>query len=396
MKKIKLVAVLLILSLTACNGASGEVLFDKATISIGFYAQLDEGVIYTENYNDNFMYLDYESGKSTVFCALPSCAHSDESCGGYRGNVVEFFTAGDKFYRISFAIEHRTSGEYIDLYESDMNRQNERLMHSFSGNFLKERIYSENAVYFLVEDTDEEDTGEDEELLSYQKGKVKLLGYDLVREEIIGEVELVSGYNQTVIDNYGIYDGKIIFKTHRFEEAIEWEYKTQEEADKIMEDVIVEYVRVDINTLETMKSENFSELLEIDLDIENPVFISNDIVFYNLDGGLHTYNMTTNETSVILEKEAYTVEAVEDKVIVYERETNIHLYENGELRQIYMPQNGDMSISSTLWHSHEDYIYIASSSVNGSMQGYEQYSPFIIKVNKEDIYKESYEAEIVS
>ncbi len=394
MERSKILVIFLMFLLTGCSGVSGEALFDQATISLGLYAQFDEGVIYTENDNENFMYLDYESGKSTEFCAIPSCNHNDANCGGYRGNVLEFFVAGDKFYHVSFATEHRTSGEYIDLYVSDINRQNERLIHSFSGNFLKERIYSGNVVYFLIE----EETGEDEELLSYQKGKVKLLGYDLVREEIIGEVELVSGYSQAVIDNYGINDGKIIFKTHRFEEAIEWEFKTKEEADELMEDVIVEYVRVDINTLETVKSESFSKLLEIDVDIENPAFVSNNIVFYNLGGKVYTYDITTKETSLILEKEAYVVEAVEDKVIVYEREDrgNIHLYENGELQQIYMPQNGDMSISSALWHSHEDYIYIASSSVNGSMQGYEQYSPFIIKVNKEDIYKESYEAMIVS
>lgn len=394
MGKSKIFAICLISILTGCGAVSNEVLFEQTTISFGLYAEFDEGVIYTENGNDNLMYLDYESGKFMEFCAVPSCTHNNESCGAYRGDVLSFFVAGDKFYYFSYATEHRDSGEYIDLYESDMNRQNEKLIASFSGVLLNEKIYSSNAVYILVQ----ENIGEEEGLLSYNKGEIKLIGYDLIKNEIIGEAVIVSGYSQSIIANYGIYDDKIIFKTHRFSEAVEWGGISEDELDKLMSDVIVEYVCVEINALQTTTNEDFSKLIDIEVEIENPIFLSNDVVFYNLDGKLYTYNIPTEETSVILDNEVSIVVAVEDKVLMYEKEdrTNMHLYENEELRQIYMPQNGDMMISPTLWHSHLDYIYISSASANGSIGKYEQGSPFIIKVKSEDIYKENYEAEIVS
>ncbi len=391
--------VLISFSLVSCQGAGSGYLFEETAIGLTLRSfAFDEGVLYIENENPNIGYVDFESGESTVFCSLPSCTHTDASCPANFDNMVNYFVAGDSFYHMQYSLTTTSATAKLDLYQSDMNRQNEKVIASFEGDLRSEIVYHENAVYMYFARTLE---SEDLTSLAVPQEHI-IMGYDLKGNKVLGEGVIVSGYDAEVSKVLGIHEGKIIYITTRFEEAIEWGELSEEEVEEISGKRIYEYASVDMNSMEVEKGNSVSELLKIDIDAPDPQYISDGILFYNKDEKLNAYDIAKNENEVILEMPGTGFGKAGDKVIFidYPQHTQNYLFDpvSKEVEKIYAPKDGDWLLGGgyLLWHEYDEHIYMGSANIAEDEGEYGKGSPFIIKVNKEDIYKESYEAEVVS
>ncbi len=396
MKKILslVLIIILALSLTSCQNDMGEYLFEKSRKEFGMVAfDMGEGAVYVAHDNTNLNYLDYESGEFTAFCALPSCTHSDASCQGSIGDMSAFFIGGDKFYYLKSSIINYNQ---TDLYQSDLNRQNEKIVASFEGINSAIRFYYKNAVYMTFTNDIE---SEDPQAIENMK-EVTVVGYDLKEGKVLGETVITQGYSAEVNTIFGIYNDKMILVSSYYEEAVDW--NNLEDYDSITEDRIDEFVAIDTDTLDVRKADTIEDILEVDIAITDCQFLADDTIYHNFEGALYAYDGNKKENSMVFEQEAWVSGWAEDKIIfsILEDYEEVYLYnpQSKEVQRVYEPNGGDWVIGGgyKLWHEHGGYIYMGSTSLVGDEGKYEQNIPFIIKVNKEDIYKESYEAEIVS
>ncbi len=396
MKKIvvTLSVLIMLISLSACESEASEYLYPKLQYIHGVSENsTNEGVLYSINEDMNMHYLDYESGKSTVFCFLPSCEHNDETCGAHMDGITARFLAGDKFYRVGFS-ENISADEGLtsSLYVSDLNRQNEKLVHTFNGFLEFGQIYLyQNTAYFVI--TKEIET--DEIGIEQAPISLHLSAFDIKEGKHLKDIPLSSGYSNFIKKVYGVNGDKLLLQTMYLEEYIDWSVESGENA---IEKYISSYYAVDINTHEVASSTSFSEVSGIDIEEKEYISIKNNFLYYKDEDKLYSLNTKTNENTLIYEGNLWHSFVAEDEFLYITEEQLHYLYnpEAKESTQVYKPEGDLMLGSEFLWHEHGEYIYMHSTSLDGDYKGYKQNWGFIIRVKKEDIYKEDYEAELVS
>ncbi len=381
---------LMLLLSVACQSKSDNVLYTKAS-HIGIVeAAFDEGVLYTKNFDDYLYYLDFNSGKSKIFCQDPSCSHDDETCGAYKEQMINYFIAGDDFYFV------RPGDDYDSLYISDLNRQNERKLLSFDGksHFSNIYIYKNTAYFFIEKEMNQEDI-----TIDVNPNELYIVAFDLKSKKIVKQIPLASGFAASLNNIYGIYDEKILIHSTYLKDYIDW---SQEDFDPEVFRASREtvFVAIDSETLEYSTGNNIETMLDVNTKIEKPLYLNAGYLYYVQDLALYSLDLKSKEAALVYDGELeLSFPAEENFMYVPKSEPEIYyMYspENKHTLKVYRPEGNILVGSKFLWREYQGKIYSVSTSLDGDYGGYKQNSSFIIEIQKDDLGKEIYTVKIVS
>lgn len=282
MKKIKLLAVLLLAAISACAKNNDLPSENNTRIVWGYENANSDGELYTDS-SDRLNFIDFQTMQSALLCSKPNCSHNNEnkcSSFGMRNHPVLY---GGKLYFFDVQTNFE-SDEVIDtttVYKADTDGTNRAAVCEIKGLALETYdrmlMVGDKAYFPMVK------YGWDEAYAGTSGyNEIWLCGYDFSANTFERIEKLHEGWASGSWI-YGLFDGRVIFSYSYSEEKVPFDIDVSEIAKRF---------------ISVYKSYNIESKTVEDLELPEPLQVSGGYYVYEKDGG--TAVICENKEEILL------------------------------------------------------------------------------------------------